>query len=136
MRKSTFGLAFQQAPAVSINTYSAEDKIKFRYDFYLVLMKEYAKYSQVIEGKSKAEVLARVDEMCNVFVERYRFGNRFVNDVHDYIDQQFHETRISLKDKMMTASGLDETAFNSMMSDFKDSAFVDKLSPRFKMMLM
>ena len=136
MNKRNFGLAFQPAPAVSINTYSAEDKIKFRYDFYLMLMKEYARYSQLIECKDKNEVLSRVNEMANVFVEKYRFGNRFVTELHDYVNRQFHTNRISLKNKMLEESGLDEAVFNSMMKDFNDSAFADKLSPRFKMMLV
>lgn len=136
MNNSRFGSAFQPAPAVNINTYSAEDRIRFRYDFYLVLLKEYARHSQLIEGKNKEEVLSRVNEMCNVLVEKYRFGNRFVDDLHKYVDQQFHENRKSLQDKMTQEAGLDETSFNSLMGDFKESAFIDKLSPRFKMMLL
>lgn len=135
MSNSRFGSAFQQAPAVNINTYPAEDRIRFRYDFYLVLLKKYADHSQLIEGKNKAEVLARVDEMCNVFVEKYRFGGKFVDELHNHVDKQFHLSSQSMKDEIAQEAGLDESSFNSLMSDFKESAFVDKLSPRFKMML-
>lgn len=134
--KRTFGSALERpVSSVTMNTFAADERIKFRYDFYLTLLKKYAKYSQEIEGQNRENVIARVSEVANTLIERYKFGAKFTSDLMTYVESQFQETRLGIRSAIQNESGLSDDAFGAVMQEFKRSGLNEKFSPRFKMML-
>ena len=111
------------------------DNIRNRFDFYLSILKGYARYAQKYENKSKAEVTADINKIADQLITQYHFGAKFISELHRYIQQRFIQPSTKVFSEIQEESGLDEETFNKFSRELvrKDSVNVfDSFSPRFR----
>lgn len=109
--------------------------IKHRYDFFMSMMKSYVRYSQMIDNKSKAQVVDVVDTMIDDLIAKYSLGSQFAYDIKSFINTQYMKSHIKVLDEFKAESNVPEAIFNSLLEDFTSSLSYENIhkaiGPRF-----
>lgn len=107
-----------------------------RFAFYSSVLRNFVKHARSVENKPKAEVLLNVNKVADKLIEEYKFGARFLSDIHQFVNDSYHQTSDAVLENIRIDANLTDESFNKMMTDLKGSSLLNTFDGRFKTILM
>lgn len=107
-----------------------------RFAFYSSVLRNFVKHSQTVEHKTKPEVILGVNKVADRLIEKYKFGAKFLSDIHQFIDDSYHQSSDAVLESIKLDANLTDESFNNLMVDLKGSKLINDFDGRFKAILM
>lgn len=113
--------------------------LKARYDFHMAVLKNYVKYAQEVQNKTKSEVTGEVEKVADQLISQYKFGANFMLEIGRFIQQRYVQSGSLIYDNIVKDSGLDSEVFDQFMSELTSKGELSKVaaaySDRFRTVL-